>query len=119
MNLQSKAGKVKAMSNGQVKGQNRIANLSKPKKYANHDNEMMKDKINDKQNVMKFKEKFPNYPISQNSKYIENSQLKEIMKKSDFIAGPKTVPGVRTGGIGSKYDTYIRLVNIIKIIIKL
>ncbi|RWS17397.1 zinc finger C2HC domain-containing protein 1A-like isoform X2 [Dinothrombium tinctorium] len=51
--------------------------------------------------VMKFKEKFPNHAKS--SDYIRNTDnLREILKRPNTLSGPqvpKTVPGVRTGGI--------------------
>jgi hypothetical protein len=49
---------------------------------------------------MKFKEKFPNHVTRHDSKYIKKDQLKEIMKQTEtYNSGPRTVPGVRTGGM--------------------
>jgi len=46
--------------------------------------------------VMKFKEKFPNHQHQRNNNTIDYDILR---KNSTYDDSPKTVPGVRTGGI--------------------
>lgn len=59
-------------------------------------------KVTPKTPIVKFKDKFPNGGTSVTSQYIkETNALKEMFKRPDtnFSNQPRTVPGVRTGGM--------------------
>ena len=73
----------------------RMNSLSRPK---NLSPDSMEHLLKQTEPVMKFKEKFPNH--TSNIHFIKNEQMKELLKKTEsYIGGPRTVPGVRTGGM--------------------
>lgn len=73
----------------------RVNSLSRPK---NLSPDSMEHLLKQSQPVMKFKEKFPNH--TSNVNFIRNETMKDLLKKTEsYIGGPRTVPGVRTGGM--------------------
>ncbi|CAG2173684.1 unnamed protein product, partial [Oppiella nova] len=77
----------------------RINSLSRPK---NSSPDSVDHLIKQTEPVMKFKEKFPNHTNATklDANFIKNGQLRELLKKTEvYNGGPRTVPGVRTGGM--------------------
>ena len=82
----------------------RINSLSRPK---NSSPDSMDQLMTQKEPIMKFKEKFPNH--TNHTNFVRNEQLKELLKKTEAYHGPpRTVPGVRTGGMSPvKSDNHL------------
>ncbi|CAG2110398.1 unnamed protein product, partial [Medioppia subpectinata] len=80
--------------------QNRINSLSRPKN--NSPVGSAEQLIKHTEPVMKFKEKFPNHTnmTRLDGNFTKNREIIELLKKTEvYNGGPRTVPGVRTGGM--------------------